>query len=65
MSGQVWAAPVPPGPEVTHVRDRHGVVWRRDDDLFWADLGGGYEQHRTWWELLARGPLTNATGEVA
>ncbi len=61
-----WMAPTPPGPEVTHVRDPRGVVWRHDGDgLWWGDLGHGYEQHRTWWELLSRGELVNVTGEVS
>lgn len=59
-----WEAPAEPDHDVTHVRDRVGKVWYRDAGVWWADLGAGYDTHRTWWELLARGPLTDATGEV-
>jgi len=33
----------PPGPEVTHVRDDLGVVWRHEHGLWWGDIGHGYE----------------------
>jgi hypothetical protein len=68
-----WSMPDQPGPEVTAVRDRLGVRWRRDDDLWWGDIGHtvsvgdedhGYEDYRTWSEVLARGPLTDASGEA-
>jgi hypothetical protein len=59
----VWEMPAEPGPEVTAVRDRLGVRWRREDDLWWADIGHGYEVHRTWPEVLTRGPLTDASNE--
>jgi hypothetical protein len=58
-----WSAPDAPGPEVKAVRDRRGVRWCRDDDLWWGEVGHGYQVHRTWWELLARGPLTEASNE--
>lgn len=61
---QTWAAPDPAPAAVTHLRDRYDVLWRRDDDLWWGDVGNGFEKYRTWWELLARGPLTDATGEA-
>jgi hypothetical protein len=53
-----WTAPPEPGPDVTVVRDRRGVCWRRDAGLWWADIGHGYEVYRTWPEILTRGPLT-------
>lgn len=58
---KTWALPDPPGVEVRHVVDRHGVVFRRDehhDDTWWGDIGKGYEDYFTWPELLRRGPLT-------
>lgn len=58
-----WRAPAEPGPEVTHVYDSRNVVWRREGGLWWADIGHGYEVHRTWWELLSRGTLTNVSRE--
>lgn len=57
----MWEAPGPPGADVTHVRDRRGVVWRREAGVWWGDVGHGYDTPRTWWELLARGPLTEVT----
>ncbi len=61
---QTFSADPEPGPEVTHVRDRHGVTWRHGDDLWWADIGKGYEDFRTWWDILRRGPLIDATEEA-
>lgn len=55
-----WVLPDLPGPEVTALVDRWGVRWRRDGDLWWGDIGHGYEVHRTWPELLGRGPLEAA-----
>lgn len=63
MTTRTWSIDPAPGPEVTHVRDAHSVKWRHDDDLWWADIGHGYEVHRTWPEVLARGPLTDASDE--
>jgi len=61
-----WTMPNEPGFEVSHVRDRFKVVWRRADDGFWwGDMGHGYEKNKRWHELLPRGPLTDMTGEVA
>lgn len=59
-----WSMSAEPGPEVTAVQDRFGVVWRREDGFWWADIGHGYEVHRTWPAVLSRGPLTDATGEA-
>jgi hypothetical protein len=59
-----------PSPEVTHVRDRIGVVWRRDGDLWWGNIGhtgedgSPYEDFRQWHDIARRGPLTDATGEA-
>ena len=65
MTGQgTWRMDPEPGPEVTAVRDAHGVTWRREDTLWWGNIGHGYEDHRQWHELLARGPLTDASGEA-
>ncbi|HKT03402.1 MAG TPA: hypothetical protein VJT31_28065 [Rugosimonospora sp.] len=60
---QTWSMDGPPGPEVTAVRDRFGVRWRRDGDLWWGDIGHGYEDYRQWHEVLSRGPLTDASGD--
>lgn len=60
-----WAATASePGPDVTHVRDTHGVVWRSQDGVWWADIGHGYEVYRQWHDLLRRGPLSDASGGV-
>lgn len=58
-----WTAPAEPGPNVFAVRDRHGVIWHREDGLWWGDIGHGYDDHRTWTEILHRSPLTDATGD--
>jgi hypothetical protein len=60
---QTWEMPAEPGAEVTAVRDRLDVRWRREDDLWWADIDHGYEVHRNWPEVLSRGPLTDASNE--
>jgi hypothetical protein len=59
-----WSAPEAPGPEVTAVRDRHGVRWHRDAGLWWGDIGHGYDDYRSWSEIVHRGPLTDASGEA-
>ena len=67
MAGQVWSAPEPPPGSVTRVRDRYSVAWTRDTGdpaLWWGNIGHDYDQYRSWWQLLSRGPLTDATGEV-
>jgi len=56
-----WSAPAEPGPEVTAVRDRLNVHWRREAGWWWGDIGHGYDDHRTWIELLKRGPLSDMT----
>jgi hypothetical protein len=33
--------------------------------LWWGDIGHGYEDYRTWPEILARGPRTDACKLVA
>lgn len=64
-----WTAPTDPGPEVTAVRDRHGVRWQRDAGVWWGYIGHTgedgkpYDDYRTWNEILGRGPLTDATNE--
>jgi hypothetical protein len=58
-----WTSPAEPGSEVTAVRDRHGVRWHHDAGLWWGDIGHGYEDYRTWAEILGRGPLTDASAE--
>jgi hypothetical protein len=63
VTAQTWSAPAEPGPEVTTVRDRLGVRWRRDAGLWWGDIGHGYEDYRTWNDILGRGPLTDASKE--
>ena len=65
MNAQTWCAPADPGPEVQAVRDNRGVLWTRGDGLWWGDIGHGYDDHRTWAQILARGPLVDATGEAA
>jgi hypothetical protein len=67
MAAEVWSAPEPPPGSVTAVRDRYGVPWTRDPGdpvRWWGNIGHDYDQHRTWWELLARGPLNDASGDV-
>lgn len=63
MSARTWSAPTAPGDEVTHVRDRHGVVWLHDGPIWWGDIGHGYADHRQWHELLGRGELTDVSEE--
>jgi hypothetical protein len=60
-----WSMDPEPGPEVTHVRDAHGVLWRHDDSGWWGDIGHGYDDFRQWHEVLRRGPLTDASSEQA
>lgn len=65
---RTWTMDAPPGLEVTAVRDEHGVLWRRDPgipDLWWGDIGHGYDDSRQWHELLRRGTLVDASGEAA
>jgi hypothetical protein len=52
-----------PGPEVTHVRDARGVKWRRGDGGWWGDIGHGYDDFHQWPEVVARGPVTDASDE--
>jgi hypothetical protein len=59
----MWPAVEEPGPEVTAVRDQLGVRWRRDAGLWWGNIGHGYEDHRTWLDILGRGPLIDATND--
>jgi hypothetical protein len=63
VTAQTWSAPAEPGPEVTAVRDRLGVRWHRQGALWWGDIGHGYEDYRTWMQILGRGPLTDASRE--
>jgi len=58
-----WTAQPEPDPKVAAVRDRHGVRWRRDAGPWWGDIGHDYEDYRTWTEILARGPLTDASAD--
>lgn len=59
-ASQEWTLPAPPDASVRFLCDRLGKRWRRDDTLglWWGDIGHGYEDYKTWPELLARGPLT-------
>lgn len=65
---RVWTIPDPPGPEVTLLRDRLGNRYRPRPSgtvTYWVRADGdGYE-----WPfgdlLVVRGPLTDATAEVA
>jgi hypothetical protein len=60
-----WQASPEPGPEVTAVRDRLGVRWRRRAGVWWGDIGHTgedgepYDDYRLWPEVLRRGPLTD------
>jgi hypothetical protein len=56
-----WTLPDPPPLDVTEVVDRLDKTWRRDEtdpDLWWGDVGHGYDDPRQWHELLRRGPIT-------
>lgn len=60
-----WASPGEPGPEVSAVRDRGGYLHKRGTHFShpWMDERG---VGRSWSGLLVhRGPLTDATAEVA
>lgn len=59
-----WTLPDEPGPEVTAVRDRHGVKWLRQDGQWWSETPG-LGTLRAWHVVLARGPLTDATNEAS
>lgn len=59
-----WEASPEPGPEVTAVRDRSGVLWRRQHMAWSPNVDHGDEVHRHWYDLLRRGPLVDASGEA-
>jgi hypothetical protein len=67
---KTWSADPEPGPDVTAVRDRLDVRWRRDAGLWWGDIGHfgedsePYDDYRQWHEMLRRGPLTDASAEA-
>lgn len=63
---RTWDRVEVPGPEVTALQDSRSVLWTRDapdTDIWWGDLGHGYDVDRTFAQLLRRGPLTDASGE--
>lgn len=65
---QTWERVMPPGPDVTAVRDDvgAGVLWvrcARDGDVWWGDMGHDTLMYRSFAELRRRGTLTDATGE--
>jgi hypothetical protein len=53
-----WALPDEPGPEVTAVRGRSQTFYRHVGRHWEAGACRGVER---WWEILADGPLTDAT----
>jgi hypothetical protein len=53
-----WVLPDEPGPEVTAVRGGSGTIYRRAGP-HWQD--GPRRGVESWWEILADGPLTDAT----
>jgi hypothetical protein len=53
-----WALPDEPGPEVTAVRGGSGTIYRRVGPHWQVGPRRGVE---SWWEILADGPLTDAT----
>lgn len=53
-----WALPDEPGPEVTAVRGRSRTIYRRVGP-HWQ--GGACRGVESWWEIMADGPLTDAT----
>lgn len=57
-----WSMPDEPGPEITAVRDRWDVLWHRSGDQWWS-TAEGLSTLRRWADLLARGPLTDASDE--
>jgi len=67
---KTWSMDAEPGPDVTRVRDRFGILWRHDVLDLWLghightdENGQPYEDYRQWHELLRRGPLTDASNE--
>jgi len=73
----MWQAPPPPGHDVTHVDDNHGVRWVHDIEnpqTWWGFTGATttvgdrdypYPTYVDWWQLLRRGPITDATEAAA
>lgn len=68
---KTWRMDPQPGPEVTVVRDRYGVRWERDlRNAIWRGFIGHTDEddnscavYREWPDLVARGPLTDASNE--
>lgn len=66
-----WTMPAEPGPEVTHVRDRDGRVWRQPALGYpnpdqWAGNWRTSDNQlaTTWTDLVAGfGPLTDASND--
>jgi hypothetical protein len=66
---QTWQIPAQPGPEVTHVRDNAGRIWRQPALGYHnPDQWAGYwrtsdnQLAKAWLELLTGfGPLTDVT----
>jgi hypothetical protein len=57
-----WTPPVEPTDGLPRT-DRYGVTWTARDGAWWGDIGHTgedgtpYDDHRTWAELLIRGPF--------
>lgn len=62
MTRKTWTIPPEPDDSVTHVRDAMtNRVWRRHANGRWV---GSRKTYGIWWhQLIAYGPLTDATGD--
>lgn len=64
-AARTWALPDEPGPEVlrlSQAREDGVRRWERTASGNWRTLGGLLSSH--WSQVLALGPVTDATGEV-
>lgn len=59
---RMWSLPPEPGPEVTHVNDRHDRRWRHERDHWCHVDEDDAHRHDDWAHVLVNyGPLSDAT----
>lgn len=61
---RTWELPAEPGPEVRAVRAPDGGVYRRNRRTLGDRWQAAGVYSFSWAEILARGPLTDVTGET-